>query len=107
VENYEYELPSDFEDEEIDEDLAFTAEDKERFAGWFGGDEGGATAAAGGRSGAAARGEFADLDSSEEGSGSEGEEGLDEEVRLWLGLLGQGASRRRGRGRHWPSPQRP
>lgn len=36
VENYEYELPSDFEDEEIDEDAAFTEADKEQFADWFG-----------------------------------------------------------------------
>eukprot|EP00775_Hariotina_reticulata_P004466 gene4466-4722_t len=38
VDNYEYELPSDFEDEEIDEDMAFTAEDKKLYAGWFGED---------------------------------------------------------------------
>ncbi|EFJ43959.1 hypothetical protein VOLCADRAFT_121361 [Volvox carteri f. nagariensis] len=35
VDNYEYELPSDFEDEEIDEELAFTEEDKKKFGGWF------------------------------------------------------------------------
>ncbi|KAF5840649.1 Utp14 protein-domain-containing protein [Dunaliella salina] len=35
VENYEYEMPSDYEDEEIDEDLAFTEEDKKKYAGWF------------------------------------------------------------------------
>jgi U3 small nucleolar RNA-associated protein 14 len=35
VDNYEYELPSDFEDEEIDEDAAFTEEDKKLYAGWF------------------------------------------------------------------------
>lgn len=35
VDNYEYELPSDFEDEEIDEEAAFTAEDKKQFADWF------------------------------------------------------------------------
>jgi len=28
VENYEYEMPEDFEDEEIDEEMAFSAEDK-------------------------------------------------------------------------------
>jgi U3 small nucleolar RNA-associated protein 14 len=28
-------MPSDFEDEEIDEELAFTAEDKARFGSWF------------------------------------------------------------------------
>jgi U3 small nucleolar RNA-associated protein 14 len=80
VENYEYELPSDFEDEEIDEDLAFTAEDKERFAGWFGddGDGPGAAAAA-----PRARGEFADLDSSDSGGGEEeGEDDAGEEVRV-------------------------
>ncbi|GLC47246.1 hypothetical protein PLESTF_000895000 [Pleodorina starrii] len=36
VDNYEYELPSDFEDEEIDEELAFTEEDKKKFGAWFG-----------------------------------------------------------------------
>lgn len=35
VENYEYEMPSDFEDEEIDEEAAFTAEDKKKFGAWF------------------------------------------------------------------------
>ncbi len=35
VDNYEYELPSDFEDEEIDEEMAFTAEDKIKYGGWF------------------------------------------------------------------------
>lgn len=39
VDNYEYELPSDFEDEEIDEGLAFTEEDKKKYAGWFGDDD--------------------------------------------------------------------
>eukprot|EP00983_Pelagomonas_calceolata_P131648 1161798-Pelagomonas_calceolata.AAC.4 len=28
-------MPSDFEDEEIDEELAFTEEDKKKYAGWF------------------------------------------------------------------------
>lgn len=40
VENYEYEMPSDFEDEEIDEDNAFTAEDKKKYGAWFGDDDG-------------------------------------------------------------------
>ncbi|KAK9843917.1 hypothetical protein WJX84_005428 [Apatococcus fuscideae] len=31
VENYQYETPSEFEDEEIDEDMAFTEEDKHQF----------------------------------------------------------------------------
>jgi U3 small nucleolar RNA-associated protein 14 len=73
VENYEYEMPSDFEDEEIDEDLAFTAEDKKKYAGWFGEEPDDAEAGAGGSgdeqqqgSRKRARGEFADLDSSEE-----------------------------------------
>jgi U3 small nucleolar RNA-associated protein 14 len=35
VDNYEYEFPSDFEDEEIDEENAFTEEDKERFGDLF------------------------------------------------------------------------
>lgn len=36
VDNYEYELPSDFEDEEIDEETAFNEEDKKLYADWFG-----------------------------------------------------------------------
>ena len=35
VENYEYEMPSDYEDEEVDEDEAFTAEDDAKFADFF------------------------------------------------------------------------
>jgi U3 small nucleolar RNA-associated protein 14 len=39
VDNFEYELPSDFEDEEIDEEAAFTEEDKKLYSDWFpGGD---------------------------------------------------------------------
>lgn len=38
VDNYEYELPSNFEDEEIDEEAAFTEADKKQFADWFGND---------------------------------------------------------------------
>lgn len=30
VDNFQYELPEDFEDEEIDEELAFTEEDKQQ-----------------------------------------------------------------------------
>jgi hypothetical protein len=71
VENYEYEMPSDFEDEEIDEDLAFTAEDKKKYAGWFGeepDDDAGAGSSGDEQQGSKkrARREFADLDSSEE-----------------------------------------
>ncbi len=36
VDNYEYELPSDFEDEEIDEETAFNEEDKKLYADWIG-----------------------------------------------------------------------
>ncbi len=43
VDNYEYVMPADFEDEEIDEETAFSAEDKVKYAAWFedmdGGDE--------------------------------------------------------------------
>jgi hypothetical protein len=35
VDNYEYEMPSDFEDEEVDEDEAFTAGDDAKFAEFF------------------------------------------------------------------------
>lgn len=38
VESREFEMPSDFEDEEIDEESAFTAEDKIKYAGMFGSD---------------------------------------------------------------------
>lgn len=45
----EFELPSDVEDdEEIDEDMAFTAEDKIRYAGMFGDEDGGGGEAGGG-----------------------------------------------------------
>ena len=32
MDNFQYELPEDFVDEEIDEDLAFTEEDKQQMA---------------------------------------------------------------------------
>ena len=32
MDNFQYELPEDFEDEEIDEDMAFTEEDKRKIA---------------------------------------------------------------------------
>ena len=35
VDNYEYELPSDFEDEEIDEDEAFNSEDERKYGHLF------------------------------------------------------------------------
>lgn len=73
VENYEYELPSDFEDEEIDEDMAFTAEDKKLYAGWFG--DGGSDEEHAAKGGRKMKAEFADLESSEEeGSEQEGSE---------------------------------
>ena len=36
MDNYEYELPSDFEDEEIDEEAAFNDADKKLYGDWFG-----------------------------------------------------------------------
>lgn len=82
MENYEYELPSDFEDEEIDEDMAFTAEDKKLYAGWFGEEEEEQQQAEEARSDGEQQqrrskrsklGEFADLESSsdEESDGDE------------------------------------
>ena len=41
VDNYEYELPVDFEDEEIDEDAAFNEEDKRLYAEHFAPDDSG------------------------------------------------------------------
>jgi U3 small nucleolar RNA-associated protein 14 len=82
VDNYEYELPSDFEDEEIDEEMAFTAEDKKLYAGWFGEEEeqeagnGGDADGLQRRSKRSKLGEFADLESSSE----EEQEGEDDEV---------------------------
>lgn len=44
VESYEYEPPSEIEeDEEIDEELAFTAEDKLKYGGWFSDGDGGSS----------------------------------------------------------------
>ena len=41
VESYEYVQPDTFEDdEEIDEEMAFSAEDKIKYAGWFDEDDG-------------------------------------------------------------------
>lgn len=37
MDNFQYELPEDFEDEEIDEDEAFTEEDKKLYAHMFSG----------------------------------------------------------------------
>lgn len=79
MENYEYELPSDFEDEEIDEDMAFTAEDKKLYAGWFGEEEEEQQAEEARSDGQQRRskrsklGDFADLESSsdEESDGDE------------------------------------
>ena len=80
VDNYEYELPSDFEDEEIDEDAAFTEEDKKLYAGWFEGTE---AALAGSGKGAA---ENNLLDSEEDKDGDEDDYNTDDfsaEVSCW------------------------
>lgn len=74
VDNYEYELPSDFEDEEIDEDLAFTEEDKQKYAGWF--EQAAADAQLDRQQNKRHRGEYAELDSSSQ------EEADEDEVRL-------------------------
>ena len=63
MENYEYELPSDFEDEEIDEDAAFTEEDKKLYAGWFEGTE----AALAGNGRGAAEDDLLDSENDEDG----------------------------------------
>ena len=44
VENYEYELPSDFEDEEVEEDEAFNSEDERKFGHLFARKSGGSDA---------------------------------------------------------------
>jgi U3 small nucleolar RNA-associated protein 14 len=74
INSIEYELPSDFEDEEIDEDEAFNEEDNKLYAHIFGDGEGGSSG-----------GDFSD-GSSEDVSGSDGDllksdsEGEGEEV---------------------------
>ena len=83
VDNYEYELPSDFEDEEIDEDLAFTEEDNKKYAGWFVEEEAGEQEFR--QQHKRQKGEFADLDSSSEGEGNEHEvsDSCKEQQRRW------------------------
>ena len=51
VDNYEYELPEDFEDEEIDEEAAFNEEDKELYAEHFAPDDSGDERGGGGPQG--------------------------------------------------------
>jgi hypothetical protein len=86
VENYEYEQPSDFgdDDEEIDEELAFTTEDKARYGGWFDedGSEGGDEANEAGSEDA-----WDDDDGEGEGAGSSdgGSDGEQGEAQLEVG----------------------
>lgn len=51
VDNYEYELPEDFEDEEIDEEAAFNEEDKKLYAEHFAPDDSGDGGGGGGPQG--------------------------------------------------------
>lgn len=99
MDNYEYELPSDFEDEEVDEEMAFTAEDKKLYAGWFGDEEADQEAASGGasdeddgqqqrRSKRSKLGEFADLESSSEEE-QEGDDDDDEVCPAWYHCCSQ------------------
>ncbi|KAK9837770.1 hypothetical protein WJX74_004747 [Apatococcus lobatus] len=79
VENYEYETPSEFEDEEIDEDLAFTAEDEQQFGSIIGG----SAASDGEEASPDAEGGFEELPESddEELPTSEAADPLDQESR--------------------------
>ena len=81
IDNYEYELPSDFEDEEIDEDAAFTEEDKKLYAGWFEGTE--AAMAAGGNE-APDDGLLDSQDDAEDGEDAYNTDDFSEEVCLCL-----------------------
>ena len=76
--NFEYELPADFEDEEIDEDAAFTEEDKKLYAGWFEDTE--ATMAAGGNE-ALNDGLLDSEDDAEDGEDAYDTDDFSEEVR--------------------------
>ncbi|KDD74069.1 hypothetical protein H632_c1601p1, partial [Helicosporidium sp. ATCC 50920] len=78
VENYEYELPSDFEDEEIDEDEAFNEEDEARYGHIFrdGSDDGESSS---GSDDADSSGSDANILLSSEGEGDEDEDDEDEE----------------------------
>ncbi|KAL4441441.1 hypothetical protein ABPG77_001945 [Micractinium sp. CCAP 211/92] len=69
VDNYEYEMPSDFEDEDIDDEMAFTEEDKKLFGHMF--DDLGP---GGGSGGEEDDGSASDLLSSGESGDEEGEE---------------------------------
>ncbi|MEW5305610.1 MAG: hypothetical protein WDW36_008141 [Sanguina aurantia] len=105
VENYEYEQPSDMEDEEIDEDNAFTAEDKKKYGAWFGdgddgdtddddeGQDGGGEDDLGSYDDEELEEAEADVDADAEGSaGEEGEEedgGLDEVDAIFGAALGE------------------
>ena len=79
IDNFEYDLPSDFEDEEIDEDAAFTEEDKKLYAGWFEGTE--ATMAAGGNE-SSDIGLLDSQDDTEDGEDAYDTDDFSEEVRL-------------------------
>lgn len=71
VDNFEYELPSDFEDEEINEEAAFTEEDKKLYSDWF------SSEGAGSAGNLKRRAEEEDaelLDSGEEGAGGSSED---------------------------------
>ena len=81
VDNYEYEMPSDFEDEEIDEEAAFNEEDKKLYAEWFG-KETSKLEPAGDADDQAGL-----LDSGEEGSGGEEEDNPDDYSDLEVSLL--------------------
>ncbi|KAI7836770.1 hypothetical protein COHA_009408 [Chlorella ohadii] len=73
VESYEYEMPSDFEDEDIDDEMAFTEEDKKMFGHLFDDEP---LARGGGGSGSEDEGSLLS-------SGEEGSDGGDEEADGW------------------------
>eukprot|EP00887_Chlorella_sp_A99_P001155 scaffold14.g1155.t1 len=88
VDNYEYEMPLDFEDEEIDEDAAFNDEDEKLYGHLFGDMKGSS-----GSEGSEGEEDEADLlDSEEEEKGEEGEGWSEEEedVQDELAMFGEG-----------------
>ncbi|PRW50835.1 U3 small nucleolar RNA-associated 14-like protein A [Chlorella sorokiniana] len=95
VESYEYEMPSDFEDEDIDDEMAFTEEDKKMFGHLFDDEP---PAAGGGSSGSEDEGSLLSSGEEEEGEGDEEDGWSDEEGEGGSGSEEEGAGAR-GRGR--------
>ena len=102
MDNYEYELPSDFEDEEVDEDAAFNSEDERRYGHLFnkGGNGGGGFTSSedeeSDEEGEEGGGGL--LDSDEESDGDDVSEDEDEDDSELEDVFAQAGKRKRGLG---------